>query len=51
MTATSVHHFRNRLQGQQWLKGAVNYDEDLHFSSYYLRASSAQLTRPLISRV
>jgi phosphohistidine swiveling domain-containing protein len=47
MTATSLHHFRNRLQGQQWLKGAVNYDEDLHFSSYYLRASSAHLTRPL----
>lgn len=26
-------------EGADWLVGAVNYDEDLHFSSYYLRAS------------
>lgn len=27
------------LADEQWVVGAVNYDEDLHFSSYYLRAS------------
>ena len=30
-----------------WVKGAVNYDEDLHFSTYYLRASCSSATRPL----
>lgn len=30
-----------------WVKGAVNYDEDLHFSTYYLRASCSKETRPL----
>lgn len=32
---------------QSWVKGAVNYDEDLHFSSYYLRASCSALAEPL----
>jgi phosphohistidine swiveling domain-containing protein len=32
------------LRERTWVKGAVNYDEDLHFSSYYLRASGAQAT-------
>jgi phosphohistidine swiveling domain-containing protein len=35
------------LAGQQWVKGALNYDEDLHFSTFYLRASSSHITRPL----
>ena len=30
----------------EWLVGAINYDEDLHFSSYYLRASTPQQTIP-----
>jgi phosphohistidine swiveling domain-containing protein len=30
-----------------WVKGAVNYDEDLHFSTYYLRASCSHETQPL----
>ena len=34
-------------QGRVWVKGAVNYDEDLHFSTYYLRASSSAVTAPL----
>lgn len=25
----------------EWILGATNFDEDLHFSSYYLRASMA----------
>jgi phosphohistidine swiveling domain-containing protein len=35
------------LRQQEWVKGAVNYDEDLHFSTYYLRASCADQTRSL----
>jgi phosphohistidine swiveling domain-containing protein len=34
------------VQGEEWVKGAVNYDEDLHFSSYYLRASCSPVTAP-----
>jgi phosphohistidine swiveling domain-containing protein len=34
-------------QQQEWVKGAVNYDEDLHFSTYYLRASCSAVTAPL----
>src|SRR5579885_3544669 len=41
----------NRLQAkareQSWVKGAVNYDEDLHFSTYYLRTSCSKITAPL----
>lgn len=35
---------RDQLNTQVWIKGAVNYDEDLHFSTYYLRASEARAT-------
>lgn len=38
---------RSLARGGTWLKGAVNYDEDLHFSTYYLRASCAHVTRQL----
>lgn len=30
-----------------WVIGAVNFDEDLHFSAYYLRASTPEQTRSL----
>ena len=46
-TETWLKRLRKRVQGQTWLKGAVNYDEDLHFSTYYLRASCAEVTAPL----
>jgi phosphohistidine swiveling domain-containing protein len=35
------------LRCDEWVKGAVNYDEDLHFSTFYLRASCAHQTRRL----
>jgi len=38
------HHLEQlqRLIGaHEWVVGAVNYDEDLHFSTFYLRASCA----------
>jgi phosphohistidine swiveling domain-containing protein len=38
-TAPPLDRLRERLQNQEWVKGAVNYDEDLHFSTFYLRAS------------
>src|SRR5579872_1018772 len=37
----------NLLASKEWVKGAVNYDEDLHFSTFYLRASCAHVTAPL----
>ena len=39
MSAPNAKGLRRAIQGQEWVKGAVNYDEDLHFSSFYLRAS------------
>lgn len=30
-----------------WVIGAVNFDEDLHFSSYYLRSSLREVAHPL----
>lgn len=38
---------RDQLNSEIWIKGAVNYDEDLHFSTYYLRGSGAQATAGL----
>jgi phosphohistidine swiveling domain-containing protein len=35
------------VREQEWVKGAVNYDEDLHFSTYYLRASCSAGAAPL----
>jgi phosphoenolpyruvate synthase/pyruvate phosphate dikinase len=37
----------SHIRKHEWLIGAVNYDEDLHFSSYYLRASLNIATYPL----
>lgn len=37
----------NALKYHEWIIGAVNYDEDLHFSSYYLRASMQPETQGL----
>jgi phosphohistidine swiveling domain-containing protein len=34
-----VKHLKVLLEERPWVKGAVNFDEDLHFSSFYLRAS------------
>ena len=38
---------RSLAHHEAWVKGAVNYDEDLHFSTYYLRASCAEVTASL----
>src|SRR5689334_9066122 len=38
---------RGLAQARPWVKGAVNFDEDLHFSTYYLRGSAAAATAPL----
>ncbi|OIP88100.1 MAG: hypothetical protein AUK24_08575 [Syntrophaceae bacterium CG2_30_49_12] len=35
---------KDAIQHGDWVIGAVNYDEDLHFSSYYLRASLREVT-------
>jgi hypothetical protein len=42
--AAPLERLRDWLGGEEWVKGAVNYDEDLHFSSFYLRASCASHT-------
>jgi phosphohistidine swiveling domain-containing protein len=47
MTDRDADRLHELLQGREWVKGAVNYDEDLHFSTFYLRASCAQHTAPL----
>jgi phosphohistidine swiveling domain-containing protein len=47
MTAPALRQLRTALQAAEWVKGAVNYDEDLHFSSYYLRASCSGQTASL----
>lgn len=47
MTDHSVDRLKELLRGHEWVKGAVNYDEDLHFSTFYLRASTAGHTAPL----
>ncbi len=43
---TEVGFIRDAVANGDWLVGAVNYDEDLHFSSYYLRASTPQQAAP-----
>lgn len=47
MTQHSLSDLRKLIQANEWVKGAVNYDEDLHFSTYYLRASCSRVTAPL----
>jgi phosphohistidine swiveling domain-containing protein len=47
MTVPWLKRLRKLAQGKEWVKGAVNYDEDLHFSTYYLRASCSHFTAPL----
>src|SRR5262249_49314107 len=48
MTTTPVaDRLRQLIQEREWVKGAVNYDEDLHFSTFYLRASAARNTARL----
>jgi phosphohistidine swiveling domain-containing protein len=47
MAAMSLAAFQKWMWDKQWVKGAVNYDEDLHFSTFYLRASHARYTAPL----
>lgn len=37
----------NAIVDEDWVIGAVNYDEDLHFSSYYLRASLREIINDL----
>lgn len=33
---------RSIIRDREWIPGAVNFDEDLHFSAFYLRASCKQ---------
>jgi phosphohistidine swiveling domain-containing protein len=47
MTDCPTDRLTELLRGREWVKGAVNFDEDLHFSTYYLRASCAGRTAPL----
>src|SRR5436190_20063822 len=47
MTAPFRERLQRRIQEGTWVKGAVNYDEDLHFSTFYLRASCAGQTLAL----
>ena len=47
MTTAPLDRLSEIIQRQEWVKGAVNYDEDLHFSTFYLRASSAHHTARL----
>jgi phosphoenolpyruvate synthase/pyruvate phosphate dikinase len=47
MTLPSLECLKTLVQENEWVQGAVNYDEDLHFSSFYLRASHARHTAPL----
>ena len=44
-----IDYFERRTWAgdREWVIGAVNYDEDLHFSSYYLRASMQPETEEL----
>jgi phosphohistidine swiveling domain-containing protein len=42
-----VEELMDVILQREWVIGAVNYDEDLHFSSYYLRASLRSATRDL----
>ena len=44
MTVPLVKRLSKLIQARDWVQGAVNYDEDLHFSSFYLRASCASHT-------
>jgi pyruvate,water dikinase len=47
VSAPWLERLRERVQGRAWVKGATNFDEDLHFSTYYLRASIAGGSAPL----
>jgi phosphohistidine swiveling domain-containing protein len=47
MDLRSWDRLEELLQRHEWVKGAVNYDEDLHFSTFYLRASCDHVTAPL----
>lgn len=47
MAGVAFDRLRKWLGAREWVKGAVNFDEDLHFSSYYLRASCAAVSKPL----
>lgn len=42
-----MDRFHRLVHEDEWVRGAVNYDEDLHFSSFYLRASCAPHTGSL----
>lgn len=37
--ASLFDRVRTQCRHGKWVRGAVNYDQDLHFSTYYLRAS------------
>ena len=37
---------RKLISENEWITGAVNFDEDLHFSSFYLRASCKKFMSP-----
>ena len=47
MSLSSRKRLWKLVREREWVKGAVNYDEDLHFSTYYLRASCSAVTAAL----
>jgi phosphohistidine swiveling domain-containing protein len=47
MTVPLVKRLSKLIQARDWVQGAVNYDEDLHFSTFYLRSWHARHAVPL----
>jgi phosphohistidine swiveling domain-containing protein len=44
MSTPEIEKLSHLVEEYDWIIGAANYDEDLHFSSYYLRASTPRRT-------
>jgi len=47
MSKAVLQRLERLVADREWVKGAVNYDEDLHFSTYYVRASCSNVTGSL----
>ena len=43
----NITRILNTISQHKWVLGAINLDEDLHFSSFYLRTSVSSYTAPL----
>jgi phosphohistidine swiveling domain-containing protein len=46
LSAVRMPTLRDLIESHDWITGAVNFDEDLHFSSFYLRASCKKYMTP-----